>query len=70
MFISKLRPNDSVGIVAFDNRADIVLNPIFKKDFDESLFSKLDELQPRGGTTIAAGLTKSKSLLKEFIQKN
>lgn len=60
MFISKLRPNDSVGVVAFDNRADVVLDPIFKKDFDANLFSKLDEIHPRGGTTIAAGLTKSK----------
>ena len=34
MFISKLRPNDSIGMVVFDTQADALFEPIFKKDFD------------------------------------
>jgi hypothetical protein len=33
MLISKLRPNDSIGMVVFDTKADVVFSPIFKKDF-------------------------------------
>lgn len=60
MFISKLRQNDSIGIIVFDTRADVVFESIFKKNFDESFFNKLDEVKTRGGTTIASGLVKSK----------
>jgi len=35
MFISKLRPNDSIGMVVFDTSADVVFEQIFKKDFNE-----------------------------------
>ena len=38
MFISKLRPNDSIGMVVFDTTADIVFQPVFKKDFDPNFF--------------------------------
>lgn len=60
MFISKLEPNDSIGMVVFDTKADVVFEPIFKRDLDENIFAKLDELKTRGGTTIASGLVKSK----------
>lgn len=60
MFISKLRPNDSIGMIVFDNKADVVFNPVFKKDFDPTFFELLDKQQTRGGTTIASGLVKSK----------
>ena len=43
MFISKLRPNDSIGMVVFDTKADVVFEPIFKKDFDEKFFELLDK---------------------------
>lgn len=60
MFISKLRPDDSIGMIAFDTNADIIFNQTFKKDFDDNFFNLLDGIQTRGGTRIAAGLTKSK----------
>jgi hypothetical protein len=60
MFISKLRPDDSIGMVFFDTKADIVFEQTFKKDFDSKLFELLDNQTTRGGTTIAAGLVKSK----------
>jgi hypothetical protein len=60
MFISKLRPTDSIGVVAFDTKADVVFTPVFKKDFDPNFFELLDNQKTRGGTTIASGLVKSK----------
>lgn len=60
MFISKLRPDDSIGVVVFDTTADVLIDPIFKKDFNENFYSKLDEQKTRGGTTISSGLLKSK----------
>lgn len=70
MFISKLRPNDSVGMIVFNTSAKIVFEPIFKRDFDNNFFTQLDQQQAGGGTTIASGLVKSKELLKRFIKEN
>lgn len=33
MFISKLRPNDSIGLVTFNNSSQVIFAPVFKKDF-------------------------------------
>lgn len=33
MFISKLRPNDSVGLVTFNNKGQIIFEPVFKSHF-------------------------------------
>lgn len=60
MFISKLRLNDSVGMILFNTGAKVVFEPMFKKDFDEKFFAELDKLKAGGGTTIASGLFKSK----------
>ena len=32
MFISKLRPNDSVGLVTFNNHGKTIIKPTFKSD--------------------------------------
>lgn len=60
MFISKLRPNDSVGMLVFNTSAKVVFEPMFKRDFDEKFFNELDKQKACGGTTIASGLIKSK----------
>jgi secreted protein with Ig-like and vWFA domain len=60
MFISKLRPEDSIGIVVFDTSADVLIQPVFKRDFSPDFFNSLDSIKTRGGTTIASGLVKSK----------
>lgn len=52
MFISKLRPNDSIGMVIFNNKAEVVFEQIYKKDLDEKFFVKLDAIKSCGGTTI------------------
>ena len=70
MFISKLRPNDSIGMVVFDTKADVVFESVFKKDFDPKFFELLDQQKTRGGTTISSGLAKSKEILKNFIEEN
>ncbi len=56
MFISKLRPDDAVGIVLFDDKATIFLPLILKKDVSSSLYSDIDNIKVRGGTIIRKGL--------------
>lgn len=47
-------------MVVFDTIAEVVFEPVLKKDFDEKHFDLLDKIKTRGGTTISTGLVKSK----------
>jgi hypothetical protein len=38
MFISKLRPNDSVGIITFNHQADIILELTFKSQMPGDIY--------------------------------
>lgn len=38
MFISKLRANDSVGIITFNHEAQIILEPTLKSELPKNLF--------------------------------
>jgi len=67
MFISRLRPNDSVGLITFNNIAHVIFTPIFKRDFDDKTFDLLDKIAAGGGTTIKSGFSKSKELLSNWI---
>jgi hypothetical protein len=42
MFISQLKPNDMFGLVVFDTKADVLIQPILKKNMNEEIFTLLD----------------------------
>ena len=60
MFISKLRPNDSVGIITFNNTAQEIIKPTFKSKLTNEVFAMLEEIKAGGGTTIRNGFNLSK----------
>lgn len=70
MFISKLRPNDSVGLTTFNSQGQTIFAPMYKKDLPASIYTDLDKITCNGGTTIRSGFALSKQLLSEFVQKN
>ncbi len=70
MLISKLRPNDSIGIVTFTHEGQVLLNPVFKSQLDNSIFGVLDGISAGGGTTIRSGFILAKSLLLDFVNHN
>jgi hypothetical protein len=55
MFISKLRPNDSVGLVTFNNIGHVIFEPVFKSHFDTKYYDLIDQITTNGGTTIKSG---------------
>jgi hypothetical protein len=66
----KLRPNDSVRLVTFNNQGQVMFKPVFKSHFDNINYDLLDQMVTNGGTTIKSGFTLSKQLLLEFIKDN
>lgn len=68
MFISKLRPNDSIGLTTFDTKGQVILTPIFKKNLPKDFFDELDKIKCGGGTTIRSGFALSKELLLNFVK--
>ena len=64
MFYSKLRPNDSLGLIIFDNQAEVILKQTLKSKIDQEIFfATLNELKPRGGTTISKGFELARDTL-------
>lgn len=55
LLAKNLRPDDRIGIVTYDERARGVLKPTPVSRTDEVL-GAIDELQPGGGTNLAAGV--------------
>lgn len=39
MFISKLRPNDSIGITTFNTQGQTIFAPKYKKDLPENIYN-------------------------------
>jgi uncharacterized protein with von Willebrand factor type A (vWA) domain len=70
MFISKLRPTDSVGVITFNTQAQIILEPTYKSSLPENFFDRLDKIKANGGTTIKSGFETAVKLLKGFISEN
>ena len=68
MLISKIKPNDSIGMVTFNNSGHVVFQCTYKKNIDSELFDKMDKITCGGGTTIIDGFNKSNDLLKNWIQ--
>jgi Mg-chelatase subunit ChlD len=60
MLISKLKPNDSIGMVVFSDDAETIFECTMKKDIQiEEMFQKIDQISTRGGTTIIEGFKMS-----------
>jgi len=55
MFISRMRPNDSLGMVTFNNEAQIVFTPTLRANITDEIYDKLDAIKAGGGTTIKHG---------------
>jgi Ca-activated chloride channel homolog len=70
MFISKLRPTDSVGVITFNSHAQIILEPTYKSNLPADFFDQLDKIKANGGTTIRSGFEMAVNLLRGFISDN
>ena len=58
MFVSKLKPSDSFGLVTFNNQGFMVIKGIKKSQLDlENVFAIIDKINANGGTTLSAGFT-------------
>lgn len=68
MLIAKLKPNDSMGLVVFNNSASTVFECTYKKNITAEIFERLDRIRSGGGTTIIHGFEKSKELLSTWIK--
>jgi Ca-activated chloride channel family protein len=59
IFINKVRPNDIISVVAFDDKTEVLVEPTqIKNEADRTQFKRrVDTLRPRGGTDIFQGMT-------------
>lgn len=55
MFISKLRPNDSVGLTTFNTQGQIVFLPTYKKNLSNDVYNQIDAIRTNGGTVVRSG---------------
>lgn len=69
MFISKLHPEDSVGMTTFDSQAHLIFEPILKKDLPQSVYETLDAIKACGGNYLIDGFNLSKSMLLKQAAK-
>lgn len=60
MLISKLRPNDSIGLITFNDQAQVIFEPILKSEISPNIYTDLEKIRTNGGTTIKSGFIKSK----------
>ena len=63
MFISKLQPEDSVGMTTFDQHAHLIFEPTLKKDISQGIYAEVDKIRASGGNTLIDGFNMSKDLL-------
>ena len=71
MFLSKLRPTDSFGLIIFDNQADVVVEQTKVSNLNlEHIFELLTKIKTRGGTTIRSGFSMSQNMLYEYVLTN
>eukprot|EP00178_Gracilaria_changii_P008712 TRINITY_DN26179_c0_g1_i2.p1 TRINITY_DN26179_c0_g1~~TRINITY_DN26179_c0_g1_i2.p1 ORF type:complete len:100 (-),score=7.70 TRINITY_DN26179_c0_g1_i2:824-1123(-) len=68
MLISKLKPNDSIAMVTFNNQANTIFECTFKKDIDSDIFARMDQISAGGGTNIINGFHRSNELLRKWIE--
>lgn len=70
MFVSKLRPDDAFGLVVFDDKGETVIPCTLKKNLEvEAVFSLVDSIKTRGGTTLSSGFNEGVKNLQGHIDK-
>ena len=68
MFVSKLRPTDSFGLVTFNNKGYTLIQGIKKSELDlENVFEIVNSIQAQGGTTLKSGFDKGCEVLNQII---
>lgn len=64
MFVSKLKPEDSFGLVTFNSKGATMIKQIRKNDIDiEVVFGIVDSIKANGGTTLIEGLNEGQKVL-------
>lgn len=70
MFVSKLRPSDSFGLVTFDDEGYTLIKGMKKSEMDlEVIFELINSIQSKGGTTLLSGFNEGTKVLKEITQQ-
>lgn len=70
MFVSKLRNDDSFGLVTFNNEAQTVIQCDRKDNLDlNSAFALVDQMKAGGGTTLAVGFEAAANNLRQYLSK-
>lgn len=70
MFVSKLRADDSFGLILFNNQAQTFLPVTKKSEMEmEKFFEQLALIKANGGTTLISGFHESVGQLKEYLNK-
>jgi Ca-activated chloride channel family protein len=72
IFINKVRQNDIISVVIFDDKVEVLIPPASIKDEnDRNQFKrKVDTLQPRGGTDILKGMNLGYAQVEQNYRSN
>ena len=70
MFISKLRPDDSIGMTTFDDKAHLIFDPVLKKDIGSDIYERVDQIKAWGQNDLMDGFNLSKDLLLKQMAKH
>lgn len=71
MFLSKLRDDDSFGLVQFTDISKTLIQCDLKKNLElDTIFTIVDNLQSFGGTVLSTGFNEGSSNLLRFLEKN
>ena len=69
MFVSKLRTNDSFGLVTFNSQGQTVLNGMRKSEMDlETVFAMVDQIKTNGGTTLSSGFNEGLKVMRNLTK--
>lgn len=69
MFYSKLRPNDSFGLVVFNNKGTTILpvQTVAERDFEE-VSACVKNISTNGGTTLITGFEEANKILSTYLK--
>ena len=71
MFFSKLRPNDSFGLITFNNQGHLVIPVSKRSDLDmEHVISTVRSISTCGGTTLMTGFNTAHDDLQRYLNLN
>jgi len=67
--IQRLRSNDIISVIAYDNEVTVVI-PATKATDKDAIFKKIRKIQTGGSTALHAGVCKGAAELRKFKDKN